>query len=282
MRVKLVNALGQEYLLPETLAIEGYPEETDLPGVRIQGRPGRLLDRSTASMNSRQVRVSGSIEGISRADAESLRAAIAAFLNRNNPLRLYADEETTRYLVVDKKSIDHSYKVGYFGGRLFSLAITFEAADPYFHETVHYAQRALTQQPGVPFPFALDGYGTVSVSPVILISGLNGASLANPQVTMGGITVKYVGSVPANQYLVVDCENLTAWLAATAAPLADHSYLPTWQIDAAGTSVLNNMSDDWLLDKLRIQEGSNDFEYIDANETAHEVSVELRWIPAFY
>lgn len=160
MQVKLVNAKGDTLLLPEELAIQGWPDETELPGVEIQGRHGRVVDRWLRRLQPRSIRVAGTIEGLNKDDADSILAMITGFVNKNNPLKMYRHSLASKYMLVDKRSVDHSYHVGHFLGRVFNLSLVFEANDPFFYsdeETVEHivadtagsSLRVQAENPGV-------------------------------------------------------------------------------------------------------------------------------------
>src|SRR5690554_512071 len=130
MRVKLINTVGKQYLLPETLSVQGWPEETELPGIEIQGRPGEIIDGPLIRMNSRDIVVSGTLETDDKDHADEIREEIAAFCSRANPLKLFRHENADRYMLVYKRGINHGYVTGRYGGRVFTLSLEFRAADP--------------------------------------------------------------------------------------------------------------------------------------------------------
>jgi hypothetical protein len=133
MQIKLINSVGEIMLLPEAMAVEGYPDKTNLPSTRIEGRDGERIEAPLRTLDSRSIRVSGELKGVDAREADALRDMIAGFINRNNPLKLYRDATDEKYIEVWKEGFDHSYHVGHFKGSLFRASLTFRAADPYFY-----------------------------------------------------------------------------------------------------------------------------------------------------
>lgn len=133
MQVKLVNARDEVMLLPEEMAVEGWPSERELPGVEIQARHGRVIDLPMARMQARSIRVSGTMAGVDKQDADAIREMVVGFVHRANPLRLYRHEDADRYMLCYAKGVDHRYTTGRFLGRVFTLSLTLEAADPLFY-----------------------------------------------------------------------------------------------------------------------------------------------------
>ena len=133
MRVKLVNRYGEVLILPEELSLKGWPDDTNLKGTEIEGRPGRIIDRPSSKLKSRIIRVAGYMAGIDKDDADKIREMIAGFVNEAGPFKIYRHDTADRYMYVYKKSMDHEYRTGHFDGKVFSLSLSFEAADPFFY-----------------------------------------------------------------------------------------------------------------------------------------------------
>lgn len=196
-------------LLPDEMAVEGWPSEMDLPGIKIQGRHGRIIDMPMASLNSRTIRVSGMMAGVDKDDADAIREMVVGFVHRANPLKLYRHENDDKYMLVYAKSVDHSYRVGYFLGRVFTLSITLEAGDPFL-----YADQ-LTQLEINPVTFTppvtmlnVTNSGGAQAEPVIWLYGKTSGALnvQNPQLTnyTTGLAVKYTGVLAAGEVLILD------------------------------------------------------------------------------
>jgi hypothetical protein len=133
MRVKLVNRYGEVLILPEELSLKGWPDDTNLKGTEIEGRPGRIIDRPNSKLRPRIIRVAGYMAGIDKDDADKIREMIAGFVNEAGPFKIYRHDTADRYMYVYKKSMDHEYRTGHFEGKVFSLSLSFEAADPLFY-----------------------------------------------------------------------------------------------------------------------------------------------------
>ncbi|HPZ55598.1 MAG TPA: phage tail family protein [Bacillota bacterium] len=201
MRVKVINALGEVMLLPEELALQGWPMEADLPGVEIGGHDGQVIDAGMIRLKPRDVRVTGTLQGLSKDDADRTREMVAGFVYRANPLKLYRHELSERYMLVYAESIDHAYITGRYGGRLFNLNIGFRAAEPFLLGTDQ-SVTITTASVDVNNP------GTAPVSPVVTISG----AITNPVITntTTGQTLALTLALAAGESVVVDCERFTA------------------------------------------------------------------------
>jgi phage-related protein len=201
MRVKVINALGEVMLLPEELSVQGWPMEADLPGVEIEGRDGQEIDAGMIRLKPRDVRVTGTLQGLSKDDADRIREMVAGFVYRANPLRLYRHELSERYMLVYAQKIDHAYLTGRHGGRLFTLDIGFHAANP--------ALLGADQSVTITTASAnVNNPGTASVSPVVTIAG----AITNPVITNGttGQTLGLTMAIGTGESVVVDCDRFTA------------------------------------------------------------------------
>ncbi|MGE5584046.1 MAG: hypothetical protein ACM309_00680 [Bacillota bacterium] len=282
MRVRLVNADGEEMLLPEELAVQGWPDETDLPGVRIQGRPGRVVDLPLASMNPRNIQVSGTMAGLDKDDADNIREMIAGFVNRANPLKLYRHEGATRYVNVYKKSMDHSYKAGYFGGRLFTLNITFEAADPFFYSGLQRIAQTVVLSPST---WTVTQPGTVErQQPIVYVKAL-GQLIRPSLMSAEGILAALGDTIPQGQALVWNGETREALI--TDGDLA--RYLCKWGLSTepgkaptVETNVVGKMSNAWLLYGWALVPGANSIQYADDPTSTHQAEVTVAWCPRYY
>lgn len=201
MRVKVINALGEVMLLPEELALQGWPMEADLPGVEIEGQHGQVIDTSMIRLRPRTVRVTGTLQGLSKDDADRIREMIAGFVFRANPLRLYRHELSERYMLVYAQTIDHAYRVGRHGGRVFDLSIEFLAANP--------ALLGADQSVTITTASAdVINPGTAPVNPVVTIVG----AITDPVITNGttGQTLGLTMAIGTGESVIVDCDRFTA------------------------------------------------------------------------
>ncbi|HHY47091.1 MAG TPA: hypothetical protein GX506_07325 [Firmicutes bacterium] len=282
MQVKLINAKGEVMLLPEEMAVEGWPSEMDLPGTKIQGRHGRIIDMPIASLNSRTIRVSGTMAGVDKDDADAIREMVVGFVHRANPLKLYRHEGATRYINVYKKSVDHSYKAGYFGGRLFTLNITFEAADPFFYSDIQQVVHAITASPA---SWMVTQPGTVErQQPLVYLKAMG--QLVKPSLTSTeGILAMLNDTVPAGMALVWNGETREAFI--TDGDLA--YYLYRWglttepgQAPTVETNVVSKMNNAWLLYGWTLVSGTNSIQYADDPTSTHQAEVTVAWCPRYY
>lgn len=201
MRVKVINALGETMLLPEELSLQGWPMQADLPGVEIEGQHGQAIDTGMIRLKPRTISVTGTLQGLSKDDADRIREMVAGFVYRANPIKLYRHELSERYMLVHAESIDHSYITGRYGGRLFNLNIGFRAAEPFLlgadqRATITTASANVANQ------------GTAPVSPMVTIAG----AITNPVITntTTGQTLGLTMAIGTGESVVVDCERFKA------------------------------------------------------------------------
>ena len=201
MRVKVINALGETMLLPEELSLQGWPMGADLPGVEIEGHDGQVIDAGMIRLKPRTIRIMGTLQGLSKDDADRIREMIAGFVFRANPLRLYRHELSERYMLVYAQTIDHAYRVGRHGGRVFDLAIEFLAANP--------ALLGADQSVTITTASAdVINPGTAPVNPVVTIVG----AITDPVITNGttGQTLGLTMAIGTGESVIVDCDRFTA------------------------------------------------------------------------
>lgn len=281
MRVKLINSKGEMYLLPIGMAVQGYPVAINLPGVEIPGRPGRIIDRDLISMEVRDVFVNGTIEGLDKDDADRLREEIAKFVNHNNPLKLYRYENSNRYITVYLRDFNHAYHVGRFGGRLFTLNISFEAADPFFYADI--LQKVLKSITASGTTWQVNQPGTVDKQqPVIFITVRTGA-LVNPKLTMDDYSVECAELITTSLYL--DSEKRIALLTngnldyylQKMGQAGGNPVAPTVE-----TNVINSISGSWLHNGFPLSPGNNEVTYTDDTTSDHQADVCFIWRPQYY
>lgn len=201
MRVKVINALGEVMLLPEELSLQGWPMGADLPGVEIEGHDGQVIDAGMIRLKPRTIRIMGTLQGLSKDDADRIREMIAGFVYRANPLKLYRHELSERYMLVYAQTIDHAYRVGRHGGRVFDLAIEFMAANPALLGADQ-SVTIITASADVINP------GTAPVNPVVTIVG----AITDPVITNGttGQTLGLTMAIGTGESVIVDCDRFTA------------------------------------------------------------------------
>lgn len=269
-------------LLPETLALDGWPSERDLPGVEIQGKSGRVVDLSLASTRPRTVRVVGSISGFDKDDADRIREQIAGFVMRANPLQLYRYQDSDRYMLCNAKAVDHSYIAGRFGGRIFNLSITFEAADPYFYGDLIQVPKTVTASPA---SWQVNQPGSVERQhPVVYVKATG--QLVKPQLLSDeGIVMGLDGTIPADKALVVNSDTHEAYV--TDGGLAH--YLHKWGLSlepgkapTSEVSVVGKMGSAWMLYGWPLIPGSNALRYSDDPLSSHKAEITLAWSPRYH
>ena len=172
MQVKVINALGEMMLLPRELSLQGWPMQADLPGVEIEGQHGQVIDTGSIRLKPRSIRVAGTLQGLSKDDADRIREMVAGFIYRANPLKLYRHELSERYMLVYGESIDHAYLTGRYGGRLFTLDIGFRAPEPFLLGPAQSVTMTTTEAD-------IQNLGTAPASPIIKITG----AISGPVVT---------------------------------------------------------------------------------------------------
>ena len=249
MQVKVINALGEVMLLPEELSVQGWPMEADLPGVEIEGRDGQEIDAGMIRLKPRDVRVTGTLQGLSKDDADRIREMVAGFVYRANPLRLYRHELSERYMLVYAQKIDHAYLTGRHGGRLFTLDIGFHAANP--------ALLGADQSVTITTASAnVNNPGTASASPVVTIAG----AITNPVITnvTTGQTLGLTMAIGTGESVVVDCERFKA--------------------TKAGVSVVSALGEAFLAGGFTLAPGVN---AITVAGTGTK-NVRIEWTPRYY
>jgi len=249
MQVKVINALGEVMLLPEELSVQGWPMEADLPGVEIEGRDGQEIDAGMIRLKPRDVRVTGTLQGLSKDDADRIREMVAGFVYRANPLKLYRHELSERYMLVYAQRIDHAYLTGRHGGRLFTLDIGFRAANP--------ALLGADQSVTVTTASAdVNNPGTASASPLVTISG----AITNPVITnvTTGQTLGLTMAIGTGESVVVDCERFRA--------------------TKGGVSVVSALGEAFLTGGFRLASGVN---AITVAGTGTK-NVKIEWTPRYY
>jgi len=249
MRVKVINSLGETMLLPEELSVQGWPMEADLPGVEIEGRDGMEIDAGMIRLKPRDVRVTGTLRGLNKDDADRIREMVAGFVYRANPLKLYRHELSERYMLVYAQKIDHAYLTGRYGGRLFTLDIGFRAANP--------ALLGADQSVTITTASAdVNNPGMAQSSPVITISG----AITNPVITnvTTGQTLGLTMAIGTGEPVVVDCERFRA--------------------TKGGVSVVSALGEAFLTGGFKLAPGIN---AITVAGTGTK-NVEIAWTPRYY
>ena len=249
MRVKVINALGEVMLLPEELALQGWPMEADLPGVEIEGHDGQVIDAGMIRLKPRTIRIMGTLQGLSKDDADRIREMIAGFVFRANPLKLYRHELSERYMLVYAQTIDHAYRVGRHGGRVFDLAMEFLAANPALLGADHSVTIASASAD-------VNNPGMAPSSPVITISG----AVTNPVITntTTGQTLALTMALAAGESVVVDCARFTA--------------------TKGGVGVVSALGDAFLTGGFKLAPGINAITVAGTGTP----NVKLAWTPRYY
>lgn len=289
MKVKLVNANGEQYLLPETLSVQGWPEETVLPAVEIQGRSGEVIDEPLVCMRARDIIVSGVLEADDKDHADTIREEIAAFCSLANPLKLFRHENADRYMLVYKRGINHAYITGRYGGRVFTLSLEFRAADPFFYATaIRNVSQQVSSTPATQ-KWSVEQPGTVeSQQPIIYIKARSG-NLVKPSLKINGIEALLDDTLPSSRALVLHSERRLAL--ETDGSLA--WYLEKWGIvgaDEAGKataptteeSVIGKMDGDWPIYGAPLAPDDNEVIYSDDAASSHNADVSIVWRPKYY
>jgi len=249
MQVKVINALGEMMLLPRELSLQGWPMEAELPGVEIEGHDGQVIDAGMIRLKPRDIRVTGTLQGLSKDDADRIREMVAGFVYRANPLKLYRHELSERHMLVYAQTIDHAYLTGRYGGRLFTLDIGFRAANP--------ALLGADQSVTVTAASAdVNNPGTAPVSPVVTITG----AITNPVVTntTTGQTLALTLALAAGEPVVVDCERFRA--------------------TKGGVSVVSALGDAFLTGGFKLAPGINAITVAGTGTP----NVKLAWTPRYY
>lgn len=249
MQVKVINSLGEVMMLPEELSLQGWPMEADLPGTEIEGRHGQVIDTSMIRLKPRDISVTGTLQGLSKDDADRIREMVAGFVYRANPLKLYRHELSERYMLVHAESIDHSYITGRYGGRLFNLNIGFRAAEP-FLLGADQSVTITTASADVNNP------GTAPVGPMVTIAG----AITNPVITnvTTGQTLGLAMAIGTGESVIVDCER--------------------FRTTKGGVSVVSALGDAFLTGGFRLAPGVNTITVAGTGTK----NVKIEWTPRYY
>ncbi|HHW15341.1 MAG TPA: hypothetical protein GXX28_10495, partial [Firmicutes bacterium] len=133
MSVKLVKADGTEYIFPLTFRVEGWPSESAIPSLTVEGRHGAVVDDADIVERERTITVSGTLYADTAADLQAVYDALAAFLNSPpRKMRLYADESEERFFWVRKQTLSHRF-VQRSGRTLAEVSIVFRSSDPFMY-----------------------------------------------------------------------------------------------------------------------------------------------------
>lgn len=245
MQVKLVNARMENLLLPYEMAVQGYPVQIEVPGVEIEGRDGRAVNRKAKRVKPTTVTITGTIDGMTKDEADKLRNAVVGFAYNANPICIYRHAEADTYVVGDLISVDHAYRTGYFGGRLFTLGLQFSVSDPFHYSAV------LTQETN---PTTVTNNG-MRADPIVWLCG----PATNPMVSniATGQTVQFTGNVATGSIIGIDCARFQANIV-SAEEMESYGTLPEERL--AGASVLSQMNDGWLINGFSLIPGDNTFE----------------------
>lgn len=261
-------------LLPEGLAVQGYPVELDTPGIEIEGRHGEAVDRGLAKVKSGDIMISGTVFGVDKDGADKIRADILRFAYNFGPICIYRHAEADRYVVGDLINVDHAYRVGHFGGRMFSLGLRFIAFDPFQYSTSFTHLKFLPPVTTMIVPNA----GGVEIGPIIWLTGPAEDPRLYNHTT--GQSLQYNGILAEGEIIAVDCTGYRAH-----SVLSDTSFHFLYPAQAngqlVGDSVLLKMGEDWLMKGFSLAPGDNIIEASSKNEF-DELSVQFafraRWL----
>lgn len=274
MQVKLVNSRGETMLLPEGLAVQGYPAQLEVPGVEIEGRHGMIVDRQLARVKPGSMTISGSIYGLSKDDADRIRDSVVGFAANANPVQIYRHADADTFVLGDLVAVDHAYRTGYFEGRLFTLALRFVAADPF-----RYAAAFICMSfPPPVSTITVTNNGGVDVAPVVQITGpATNFALSN---RMTGQSIDFNGEVSASELLMADCEQFQAYkVVATGGNVL--GFLQPAQVSYTGfpkANVIGEMGSSWLFKGFSLMPGINVITVSGGAEMGVQFSFRERWL----
>lgn len=131
MQMALTDAGGRTILLPPEIALDDERQQNVVPGTTIPGKPGRWAYPHLIRRDVKVLRASGTIEGLTRQEADRMAMTLRSQLMGGGPFLLKRDVDDDRYVMVRCVDVAHNYHRGHFGGRLASFSIVFEADDPF-------------------------------------------------------------------------------------------------------------------------------------------------------
>ncbi|MDI6872152.1 MAG: hypothetical protein QME79_12570 [Bacillota bacterium] len=137
MSVKLVKVNGAEHTFPETFRVEGWPSESAIPSLTVEGRQGAVVDDADIVERERTITVSGTLYADTATGLQAAYDTLAAFVNSQpRKMRLYADETEERFFWVRKQTLSHRF-VRRSGRTLAEVSIVFRASDPFMYGPLH-------------------------------------------------------------------------------------------------------------------------------------------------
>lgn len=264
---------GTVYTLPEELAIDDGELGLDYPGLEIPRRHGRWVFDQFRTARPREIRVSGTIRGLSPEDADVLWAEITSALLGGGALRLKRSENAGWYIVCEPRQLDRDYHRGRFMGSLFTVRIAFEAFDPWWYAVDQVGVVRITASSGE--TWTVSHPGTDRKQPVMVrITPVSG-TLVNPaiEIVETGTVAAFVGSVAADQVLVVDGAARKAWL---------EDWMGAYLGVDGGpvvTNVTGSMGVAFQAGGLFVRPGNNTFRYSDDASSSHAARVYVEFRP---
>lgn len=209
MQMALTDAGGRTILLPPEIALDDERQQSVVPGTTIPGKPGRWAYPHLIRRDVKVLRASGTIEGLTRQEADRMAMTLRSQLMGGGPFLLKRDVDDDRYVMVRCVDVAHNYHRGHFGGRLASFSIVFEADDPFWYATTLTEVRADIDGLNTPVHLMdVENEGGETVAPFIVITG-GAAGTVNPTLTnlTTGRTLRYEGELQDGETLLLD----TAW-----------------------------------------------------------------------
>lgn len=206
MQMALTDAGGRTILLPPEIALDDERQQNVVPGTTIPGKPGRWAYPHLIRRDVKVLRASGTIEGLTRQEADRMAMTLRSQLMGGGPFLLKRDVDDDRYVMVRCVDVAHNYHRGHFGGRLASFSIVFEADDPFWYATTLTEVRADIDGFDTPAHLIeVVNEGEETVAPLIRITGRPGGTV-NPRLmnTTTGRTLRYEGELHDGETLVLE------------------------------------------------------------------------------
>lgn len=263
---------GMVYALPEELAIDDGELGLDYPGLEIPRRHGRWVFDAFRSARPREIRVSGTIRGLTSEDADALWAELTSQVLGGGRLRLRRSVDSGSYIVCEPRQLDRDYHRGRFMGSLFTVRITLEAIDSWWYAVDQVGVVRTTAASGE--MWTVSHPGTDRRQPITVRVSPASGTLVNPTVEIleTGTVAAFTGTITADQVLVVDGAARKAWLEDWAGALLD----PTGGLTI--TNATGGMGTAFQASGLVVRPGTNTVRYTDDAASSHaaRVCVEFR------
>lgn len=238
MIMKLIDALGNEYALPDGFGIaELAPPSFALSMQQVIGRHGASVEPGLGACAVRDISIQGKLYDKTLIEAGTLQAARADAMSdyyalmgwlfnaqQLGPVRIYRETD----IIVDPAGVGYDaalaplgyYLEGYltsasaptswgtFGNAVLDVVLRFACPRPYWQGHNNATSEAGTVGDSTSITKAFAVLGSVPARPQFILYSAAGLAVEtgkNITLTVGALSVAWNGTIPAASYLVFDC-----------------------------------------------------------------------------